>query len=100
MPENPIKPSRVLTQVSWTKPHEGWAKLNSNGSMLGNSKKAGGGAVIRCSNGDWIAGCLRKLGNPSCILAKLWALRDELLLAKQISLYNICVDMDLENLVY
>ena len=74
MPENPIKPSRVLTQVSWTKPHEGWAKLNSDGSMLGNSKKAGGGAVIRCSNGDWIAGCLRKLGNPSCILAELWAL--------------------------
>ena len=68
--------------------------------MLGNSKKAGGGAVIRCSNGDWIAGCLRKLGNPSCILAELWALRDGLLLAKQISLYNICVDMDLEYLVY
>ena len=68
--------------------------------MLGNSKKASEGAVIRCSNGDWIAGCLRKLGNTSCILAELWALRDGLLLAKQLSLDNICVDMDAEYLVY
>ena len=46
-------------------------KLNSTGSVVGNSKKAGGGAVLRCSNGDWVAGCLRKLGNTSCIMAEL-----------------------------
>ena len=100
VPENPIKPSRVLTWVSWTKPQEGLVKLNLDGSAVGNSKKVGGGAVIRCSNGDWIAGCLRKLGNTSCILAELWALRDGLLLAKQLSLDNNCVDMDAEYLVY
>ena len=57
-------------------------KLNSDGSVVGNSKKAGGGAVLRCSNGNSVAGCLRKLGNTSCILAELWVLRDGLLLAK------------------
>ena len=36
----------------------------------------------------------------SCILAELWVLKDGLLLAKQLSLDNICVDMDVEYLVY
>ena len=69
-------------------------KLNSDGSVLGNPKKAGGGVVLKCSNGDWITGYLRKQGNTSSILAKLWALRDGLLFAKQLHLENICVDMD------
>ena len=75
-------------------------KLNSDGSVVGNSKKASGGAVLRCSNGNLVAGCLRKLENTSCILAELWVLRDGLLLAKQLNLENICVDMDAEFLVY
>lgn len=75
-------------------------KLNSNGTVWGNSKKAGGGAILRCSNGDWIAGCVRKLGNTSSNLAKLWALRDGLHLAKQLNLENIYVEMDAEFLVY
>ena len=100
VPENPKKPRRVLARVSWTKPQEGWVKLNSDGSVVGNSKKAGGEAMLRCSNGDLVAGCLRKLGNTSCTLAELWALRDGPLLAKQLNLENICVDMDAEFLVY
>ena len=36
-------------------------KLNSDGSVVGNSKKVGGGATLRCCNRDWVAGCLRKL---------------------------------------
>ena len=50
--------------------------------MFGNPEKARGGAILKCSNGDWIAGCLRKLGNTSSNLAELWALRDGLSLAK------------------
>ena len=52
VPKNPIKPRRVLVRVSWTKPQEGWVKLNSDGSVVGNSKKVGGGATLRCSNRD------------------------------------------------
>ena len=59
--ENPNKSRRVLARVSWTKPQEGWVKLNSDGSVVGNSKKVGGGATLRCCNRDWVAGCLRKL---------------------------------------
>ena len=91
---------RVLAHETWIKPQVGWVKLNSDGSVLGNLKKARGGAVLKCIDGDWISGCLRKLGNTSCTLAKLWSLRDGLLLAKQLSLENICVDMDAKFLVY
>ena len=57
-------------------------KLNSDGSVVGNSKKASGGAVLRCSNGNLVAGCLRKLGNTSYILAELWVLEDGLFFVK------------------
>ena len=63
-------------------------------------KKVGGGVVLRCSNEDWIAGCLRKLGNKSSNLAALWTPRDGLHLAKQLNLENICVEMDAEFFVY
>ena len=56
--------------------------------------------MLRCSSKDWIAGCLRKLENTLSILAELWALKDGLLLAKQLNLENIFVDMDAEFLVY
>lgn len=56
--------------------------------------------MLRCNNGDWIAGCLRKLGNTSSNLAELWALRDGLYLAKQLNLENIRIEMDAEFLVY
>ena len=68
--------------------------------MFGNPEKAGGGAILRCSNGDWIAGCVRKLGNTSSNLVELWALKDGLNLAKQLNIENICVEMDVEFLIY
>ena len=52
VPENPNKPRRVLAWVSWTKPQEGWVKLNLDGLVVGNLKRGGGGVVLRCSNGD------------------------------------------------
>ena len=68
--------------------------------MFGNPKKAGGGAILRYNNGDWIASFVRKLGNTSSNLAELWALRDGLNLAKQLNIENICVEMDAEFLIY
>lgn len=34
---------RVLMQVKWSKPPEGWYKLNSDGTSSGNPRRAGGG---------------------------------------------------------
>jgi len=77
----------------------GWVKINSNGSVFSNPKKVRGEVIIRCSNGDLIAGCMRKLGYTSSNLAELWALRDRLDLAKQLNIENIVVEMDAEFLI-
>ena len=57
-------------------------KLNTNGSMFGDPIKAGEGGILRCNNGDWIAGFARKLKNITSTVAELWDLRDGLNVAK------------------
>ena len=54
MPNNPTKPSRILVHVKWSKPHPGWVKLNMDGSVFGDPKKAGGGGIIRNNEEDWV----------------------------------------------
>ena len=54
MPNNPSKPSRIQVHVKWSKPHPGWVKLNTDGSVFGDPKKAGGGGIIRNNEGDWV----------------------------------------------
>ena len=39
--------TKALIQVSWTRPCDGWYKLNSDGSALGNPKRVSGGGLIR-----------------------------------------------------
>lgn len=57
-------------------------KLNTDGAVFGEPKKPSGGRVLRCSNGNWIAGFARKLRVVSSAMAELWALKDGLALAK------------------
>ena len=99
VPNEPNKPSRVQVQVKWTKRPRGWVKLNTGGTMYGNPIKVGGGGVLRSSNGDWIGGFARKLGNTSSTMAELWALKDGLTMAKQMGIENICIEMDAKFIV-
>ena len=32
-----LQKTKVVTPIGWTRPPEGWAKLNSNGFTFGNS---------------------------------------------------------------
>ena len=94
VPNGPNKPRQMQVQVRWLKPPSGWTKLNIDGSVLGSPMKAGGGGVLRSSDGEWVASFMRKLGNMSSIVAKLWALKDGLNVAKQLGIENICIEMD------
>ena len=76
-----------------------WAKLNTNGSALGSTGKAGGGRLIRNHNGDWVAGFSRSLGCTNSFIAKLWALRDGLILAKDLNLNSLIVELDAKTVV-
>ena len=75
-------------------------KLNTDGLVFRNPIKVGGGGILRCSNGDWIAGFARKLGNTTSTVAELWALKNGLLVAKQLGIENICIEMDADFIVH
>lgn len=44
---------------------EGWMKLNTDGSSIGNLGMAGCGGVIRDDRGCWIAGLANELGSQT-----------------------------------
>ncbi|KAL0013724.1 hypothetical protein SO802_000793 [Lithocarpus litseifolius] len=72
----------VLTgRVKWSKPLEGWFKLNSDGASCGNPSKAGGGGLIWDCSGKWLKGFARSIGFATSGTTKFWALRDGLKLA-------------------
>lgn len=67
--------------------------------MLSNPINVGGGGLLRCNNGEWLASFTRELGNMSSTIAELWALKDGLNMAKQLGIDNICIEMDAEFIV-
>ena len=69
-------------------------KLNSDGSALSSLGRAGGGGVIRDHEGKWLKGYARSLGSTNNCMAELWALRDGLLLAKEMGLHNLIIELD------
>lgn len=75
---------KIAIPVRWSKPLPGWFKLNTDGASLGNPGKAGGGGLIRDSEGRWIRGFSRSIGHATSVMAELWALRDGLKLAVQL----------------
>ena len=70
-----------------------------DGASLGNPGKVGGGGIIRDSEGRWVKGFARSIGFTTSITAKFWALRDGLLLADQIGVQNLVIELDAKVLV-
>ena len=80
------KPPRLIEKhIRWERPNQGWMKLNTDSSSLGNPGIAGGGGVVRNEHGKWIVGFLRKIGRTTSYVAEQWALRDGL---------NLCLAKD------
>ena len=68
--------------------------MNSDGASLGNPGKAGGGGLIRDSQGNWVKGYMRNIGVATNIIAEFWALRDGLTLAFQLGITQLLVEHD------
>uniref|UniRef100_A0A2N9I4P7 RNase H type-1 domain-containing protein n=1 Tax=Fagus sylvatica TaxID=28930 RepID=A0A2N9I4P7_FAGSY len=84
----------VSVPVKWATPPLGWFKLNTDGSSLGNPGLAGGGGVIRNHLGDWVGGYSRAIGHTTSVQAELRALKDGLILAIDIGILNLEIEMD------
>ena len=80
-------------------PPRGWLKLNTDGSAMRNPDRAGGGGLIRDHDGAWLKGFARGLGFTSSALAELWALRDGLLLAKEMGIQQLIIELDALSIV-
>ena len=86
--------AKIVVEVGWEKPPMGWVKLNTDGSAIGSTGRASGGGVIRNHEGQWLKGYARPLGSSNSCMVELWALRDGLLLAKEMGLNNLIIEMD------
>ena len=63
--------AKIVVEVGWEKPPMGWAKLNTDGSAIGSTGRAGGGGVIRNHEGQRLKGYARPLGCSNSCMAKL-----------------------------
>nr|POF23203.1 putative ribonuclease h protein [Quercus suber] len=86
--------NKVVYNVRWEKPPLGWCKLNTDGTSYGNPGRAGGGGVIRDSEGRWLKGFARSIGFTTNITVEFWALRDGLMQALQMGVQNLVVELD------
>ncbi|OMP00857.1 hypothetical protein COLO4_12315 [Corchorus olitorius] len=73
--------AKTEVQLSWDKPPEGWAKLNTDGSWNQASDDAAIGGVIRGHCGEWIIGFSQAIGKCSIDMAELWAIQQGISLA-------------------
>ncbi|KAK9991626.1 hypothetical protein SO802_026611 [Lithocarpus litseifolius] len=85
---------KTIVPVGWEKPPRGWLKLNSDGSAMRNPERAGGGGLIRDHDGNWLKGYARGIGYTNSALAELWALRDGLMLAKEMRIQQLIIELD------
>ena len=91
--------SKISISIRWNLPPVGWHKLNTDGASIGNPGKAGGGGVIRNFHGDWVKGYSRSIGYTTSVLAEWWALRDGLILAIQLGINQLEVELDAKVIV-
>lgn len=91
--------TRVCKPIRWSKPANGWVKLNMDGSSLGNPGLAGGGGLIRDEEGKWIAGFACRIGKTTSFIAELWALCDGLNLCISHNFAAVEVELDAKAIV-
>ncbi|CAL1372532.1 unnamed protein product [Linum trigynum] len=69
-----MKATRVVANVGWEPPSEGWVMLNVDGASNGNPGMAGAGGVVRDTLGNWAGGFVANIGSATACLAELWAI--------------------------
>ena len=88
-----------MVQVRWEKPQQGWIRLNTDGSTLGNPGRARGGGILRDDQGNWVAGFSRNIGFSTSFIAELWALSDGLTLYNNLKLNAVDIQIDAKAIV-
>ena len=69
------------------------------GESQGNPGHAGGGGLIHDHDGKWVKGYMRNIGQATSVAAEFWALRDGLMLAAQLGINHLHVELDAQVVV-
>lgn len=80
--------------VNWKPPPPNFFKLNTDGLVTGNPGPAGAGGIIHDHTGNWVKGFPRKIGNTNSLAAELWGLRDGLVLAQELNIKRLIIELD------
>ncbi|KAL4307123.1 uncharacterized protein LOC107605009 [Arachis ipaensis] len=79
---------------AWEPPPRGWVKLNTDGSVKEEAKKAGCGGLLRTQQGEWIGGFTANLGYCQITQAEMWAVLYGLQMAWNLGMRRVIVEMD------
>lgn len=90
----PIKNSTTHITYPTPPPPVCFFKLNTNGSAKGNPGLVAAGGLIRDHNGSWIASFTKSIGFIHPMVAELWGLREGLVLAKNLNIGNLQIEID------
>jgi len=91
-----IKRVRVERQIAWSRPDEGWFKLNTDGASRGNPGLATAGGVIRDAAGNWVQGFAFNIGVCTAPLAELWGVYYGLYYAWEKKITRLKLEVDSE----
>ena len=81
-------------KVRWFHPPANWVKLNTDGSFIGNPDLAGGGGLIRNTNGEWVRGFARAIGITTSAATELWAIHNGIRLCIALKCPAIIIELD------
>ncbi|CAH9100084.1 unnamed protein product [Cuscuta epithymum] len=91
-----IKQLKVPKRIKWL-PH--CFKLNCDDSSWGSGREAGAGGVIRNHKGEWILRFTINIGKADNFNVELRGLRQGLLLARELDLKRVIVEIDSEGVL-
>ena len=80
-----------VNRMCYECPPKGWMKLNADGLFVGNLSVVGYGGVVRDDRGRWVARFTRRIGLTSSFVAKLWVLRDGLMMCCNLNISSLLV---------
>ncbi|KAG2666238.1 hypothetical protein I3760_15G047900 [Carya illinoinensis] len=95
----PHSPPEKVTMVKWIKPQQGWVKLNTDGSSLGNPGQSGAGGVIRDTSGHLCIAYSMDLGQGSNNYAELKGLLEGVRRCCRYGFLQVYIEVDSQLLV-
>lgn len=86
--------NETLPQIRWNPPDEGWVKVNSDVSVISDLGSASCGGLIRNSEGLWVGGFAKNIGDCDVLKAELWGIYEGLKLAWRLNCRKVMRESD------